>query len=373
MQQEKEKRKKPVQYFKMNKFLLYNLILLLSLPLQAANILFTDEAIDSETEVELLNNHLNLLNNSKLDLKPGNIIPKKDSFYTLGDVNHKWLSLHVDTITVTQIFHKVYKKPTLKFIDANTVDIEANTETANETCLVVKSGEQLCVTEDTSSTTKYRRFLITASAEFTSGTEDSGLISTESEPTNHWIPIYAVKSQINSSNFVLVGTTETTPIPTNFSSLNTLFGTDNWLYIGTIRNGDNVGEPTEIVDFNSGTLTTTFNIVVSSITELQGVLIHDEASASVTFTPSAGVSAAAVPSYFTTVFWGCGSEVVGQQVSITAATNSRKYYSDYVGDYLAPFVFYFENDPFEGVAISHGSNDTIVKMISIGGFRDGAR
>ena len=155
-----------------------------------------------------------------------------------------------------------YRRPVLQWISVALIDIERNTGTANRTCITFPD-EQRCVTEDTGSTTKYRRFDITATAQFTSGTEDSGLIGA-SEAVNTWYAIYAVKSLINSSNFVLVGTTVTPSsisanVATsggNYSTLNSMFGTNSWVYIGSIPNGDNSAATGDIKNFVQAGATT---------------------------------------------------------------------------------------------------------------------
>jgi len=155
-------------------------------------------------------------------------------------------------ITPTQLGYLAnifgYRRPVLQFISVTAVDVENNTGISNQTRIVFPDGEFRDVTEDTASTNKYRRFLITAAAEFTSGTEDSGVRSGISEATNTWYAIYAVKSVINAVNFVLAGDT-TLPLQANFSTLNSRYGTNGWVYLGMIRNGDGAGSTGDILDF----------------------------------------------------------------------------------------------------------------------------
>lgn len=146
------------------------------------------------------------------------------------------------------VFALGYRRPNLTWISVTTVDIENNTGTANQTTIVFPDGSFRSVTENTASTSKYRRFIITETAEFTSGTENSGLRSGLSETNNTWYAIYAIKSQINGANFVLAGDT-TLPLQANFATLNSRYGTNSWLYLGMIRNGDNLNAPGDILDF----------------------------------------------------------------------------------------------------------------------------
>ncbi len=142
-----------------------------------------------------------------------------------------------------------YRRPVLKFVSVSTVDVEENTGTAHVTKIVFPDGDTRTVTEDTSSTHKYRRFDMTATAEFTSGTEDSGLYSGISEAGDTWYAIYAVKSSIDSSKFVLVGDYKF-PINADFSTLDSRYGGNGWIYLGLIRNGDGgVVSSNDIIDF----------------------------------------------------------------------------------------------------------------------------
>ncbi len=188
-----------------------------------------------------------------------------------------------------------YRRPNLVFIGVTAVDVENNTGTANQTTIVFPDGTIRSVTEDTSSTNKYRRFLITAAAEFTSGTEDSGVRSGISEATNTWYAIYAVKSTINTSNFVLAGDT-TLPLQANFATLNSRYGTSGWVYLGMIRNGDNDGATGDILKFSQSCGTTRFNNNANSIAT--GVKL----AATSGYTYSAGTGTADIPNHLAIVY-----------------------------------------------------------------------
>lgn len=155
-----------------------------------------------------------------------------------------------EALNYGQVFGVItsYRRPNLTHQSITTVDVEPNTGTSNQTKIIFPDGNVRTVTEDTSSTNKYRRFDITATAQFTSGTEDSGLRSGISETTNTWYAIYAVKSLIDSTKFVLVGDT-TLPTSSNVSTLDGRYGSNSWVYLGTIRNGDNVSATGDIIKF----------------------------------------------------------------------------------------------------------------------------
>lgn len=189
-----------------------------------------------------------------------------------------------------------YRRPVLKFISVTTVDVENNTGTLNETKIMFPDGSTRSVTEDTASTHKYRRFLITAAAEFTSGTEDSGIRSGIAEATNTWYAIYAVKSLIDSTKFVLAGDTSL-PIQTNFSTLDGRYGSNSWVYLGLIRNGDNSSATGDILDFiHSGSLLIFKNTCAGSGTNSAGLRVATTASAtSLTYTLTQGTGTSDVP------------------------------------------------------------------------------
>lgn len=141
-----------------------------------------------------------------------------------------------------------YRRPGLTFVDVSTVDIENNTPVSNETKVIFPDMDIRSVNEVTDDTDLYRRFIITETAEFTTGTENSGLRSGLSEASNTWYAIYAVKSQIDPTKFVLVGDT-TYPTVANVSTLNSRYGENGWVYVGMIRNGDNDAAGSDILEF----------------------------------------------------------------------------------------------------------------------------
>lgn len=200
-----------------------------------------------------------------------------------------------------------YRRPALKWVSATQIDVENNTGTANETSIIFPDGEYRTVTEDTASTHKYRRFDITADAEFTSGTEDSGLRAALTEATDTWYAIYAVKSAIDSTKFVLVGDT-TLPLQASFATLNTAYGTNGWVYLGLIRNGDGNGSTGDIVRFDQAGNVTTFHNQNSGTTHSSsGIIFGTSASATtLDWTYASGTAGAQLPSYIKMGWWSAG-------------------------------------------------------------------
>lgn len=216
-----------------------------------------------------------------------------------------------------------YKRPQLTYVSATTIDVSVNTGTANTTKILFPDGNYRSVTEDTSSSNKYRRMDITADAEFTSGTEESGLRAALTEANNTWYAIYAVKSLINTANFVLVGDT-TMPVIGSVSTLNSAYGTNGWVYLGLIRNGDRNGSPGDILNFiQVGNVTIFRNEGAGAVDSMNGYIVANTASAStISFTYSAGSGALDIPDNVTMLQYGISTSAPGAQLDISAQTSA---------------------------------------------------
>lgn len=232
-----------------------------------------------------------------------------------------------------------YRRPTLKWISVTTVDIATNTSTDNQTCVIFPDGEYRCVTEDTSSTSVNRRFIITDTAS-NSGTKNSGMAPAEVESTNRWYYLYAWKTTDDSS-FVVVGSTHS-PVD-NTSTLDTKFGSNAYYYLGLIRNGDNEGATGDILAFvQTGNYTVFTNTVVPSTFggNQVGIVVSDAGSASsAAYTYSSGTGATDIPNTVGNVEWDGGinatagdiaalrpdSAGTNQAVSIACNTTTRTY------------------------------------------------
>lgn len=217
---------------------------------------------------------------------------------------------------------QVYRRPVLKFISVTQVDVENNTDTNNQTQIIFPDMSIRSVTEDTSSTNKYRRFDITATASFTSGTEDSGLRSGLSEAANTWYAIYAVKSQISSLNFVLVGDT-TLPLQANYSTLNSRYGTDSWVYLGIIRNGDNASATTDILNFIQSGAYTRFKNTSGTIVGSK----FGSGAVPQTYTLSNGTGTTDIPNNFYLVEWNViFSQTINNSPIVSDSSGARVYF-----------------------------------------------
>lgn len=211
-------------------------------------------------------------------------------------------NLRVDTLptTTTDVAIKSYvdklnnyRRPTLSFASVTVVNMETGINgTSGQAQILFPDG-----TLRTDSTATRINFDITRNCAL-SGTAQSGLRATLSEAANTWYAIYAVKTSDNSSNFVAVGDT-VLPIQANFATLNSNFGTNSWVYLGLIRNGDNSGATSDILTFiQNGNMTVFRNAVtaVSAGTNGQGIVFANATSnTTVVYTYAAGTGTTSIP------------------------------------------------------------------------------
>lgn len=266
-----------------------------------------------------------------------------DTLYTLlnaldaGSSSFTQLLVDANPTTALQVATKqyvdqyaAYRRPTLTWISATQVDVENNTGTANQTSIQFSDGQMRTVTENTSSTNQYRRFDITATAEFTTGTEESGLYSGLSEANNTWYALYAVKSQINTANFVLVGDT-TFPVQANYATLNSRYAANGWYYLGPIRNGNNAGTVADILAFTQSgnhilfrNEITAANMNVNINVGSAGIRLATTASASsLTYSYSSGTGATDIPPTVRMVDYLLGFGVVNGRLIMSTQSGSQ--------------------------------------------------
>lgn len=263
-----------------------------------------------------------------------------------------------------------YRRPNLTWISVTQVDIQDNTGTANQTKIIFPDGNYRSVTEDTASTNKYRRFDITATAEFTSGTEDSGLRSGISETNNLWYAIYAVKSLINTANFVLAGDT-TLPLQANFSTLNGRYGTNGWVYIGMIKNGDSAGAASSILSFiTSGMVTVFTNTATGSAKNCPGTQLASSAGANnLTYTYSAGTGSTDIPNHLKIVkYFASANNIVGSCINLTDSGATRTY--DSADDANTNSSVSAWMSAAEGAKIDHVQAGNVAMDLLLTGFMD---
>lgn len=216
--------------------------------------------------------------------------------------------------------YPTYKKPGLIFQGVTTVDVSTNTETANQTCINFPD-QRRCVTENTASTSVNRRAIITETAS-NSGTKNSGLRTGYVEVANEWYAIYAWKVSDNSTDFVLAIDT-LTPVQSNYSALNSFYGTNAWVYLGTIKNGNGTQGNGDILGFKMRGPVTYFtanNSDVSGGSSLFGnsiAMTTAGGNTSLTWAYSEGTSSGTIPGHIGLVNW---TTTVDTSASLTLMT-----------------------------------------------------
>jgi hypothetical protein len=304
-----------------------------------------------------------------ITLKIGGV--QKGSFYVDdSDSDKVKISSPTGTIVVDDLYRLFfYRRPALSFVSVTTVDVENNTGTANETRIIFPDGTERSVTEDTASTNKYRRFIITAAAEFTSGTEDSGLRSGLAEATDTWYAIYAVKSTINTANFVLAGDT-TLPSQANFATLNTRYGTNGWVYLGMIRNGDASAATGDILSFYQSGIKVGFaNTCTGQAMNGLGLRLATSAGATtLTYTYAAGTGTAQIPAHIVFVDWNTNAGASGALFDVRSQVGTNVRYHRTNNTPAVPSIS-IANVPAANGLINETTTST-TKDIYVTGFYD---
>ena len=147
-----------------------------------------------------------------------------------------------------------YCKPTLVYSDSTTINVEQNVEVDNETLIVFPVGP-IAVTEDVTATHKFRQLKTSATANgYASGhtgAADSGMKAGLSLTANTWYFVYAVRVQYGDdagNKFILVAY-DTNPATSNWSTIDTLFGSGQWVYLGAFRYGYGGTATTTLIPF----------------------------------------------------------------------------------------------------------------------------
>lgn len=196
-----------------------------------------------------------------------------------------------------------YRRPVLQFASTTTVAIESGLDgTSGDIPLLFPDGTLRTETSATRTT-----FNITRNAVLVTSGAQSGLTGATSEATNTWYALYGVKVTDSSTQWVTVGST-VIPTQGNFATLNTAYGTNGWVYLGMIRNGDNNSATGDILTFTqAGNLTLFKNITAGGASDTTGFKVAASgASTSLTYTYSAGTGTTDVPAHILMGYVGCG-------------------------------------------------------------------
>lgn len=185
-----------------------------------------------------------------------------------------------------------YRHPNLQFASTTAVNMETGlTGTSGQAAILFPDGNYR-----TDSTTTRINLNISQVAAL-SGTAQSGL-RTGTVANNTAYACYAVKVTDSSTNFVMVADT-VYPTQANFATLNSNFGTNGWVYLGTIRYGDQSGTANAILVFSqSGSLMHFMNKCVGNAYPARGIRVATTASAtSLSYSPVSGTTGATIPTH----------------------------------------------------------------------------
>jgi len=201
--------------------------------------------------------------------------------------------------------YATYRRPVLQYSTGSVVALEAGINgTSGQARILFPDG----TIRSDSTTSRIDCNLAQVAA--LSGTARSG-VRTGTVAANTWYAIYAVKVSDSSTNFVTVADT-VIPTQTNYSSLNSNFGTNSWVYLGTIRYGDNSTNTTTILPFAQCGNTTIFrNNCTATAENGTGILLADTGAAgTLTYAYSAGTGATDIPAHFPLVWWGYATGII---------------------------------------------------------------
>jgi hypothetical protein len=294
------------------------------------------------------------------------------------------LKMDTDPATSTEVATKSYvdhltsyRRPNLVWVSATTVDVESGINGTSGSARVLFPDGDL----RTDSTTSRTRFDITRNAAL-SGTAQSGLRSSLSEGANTIYALYAVKVSDSSANFVTVGDT-IAPTQANFTTLNSNFGSNSWVFLGYIFNGSVATQTTDICPFvQSGALMFNRNILATanipgSGRNKFGARYASTASAgALTTSPSAGSTVGSnYPSTATHLYWtvvcatGTNQVYAGDNLVSTSAGTVVQTIASAAGVEQSSSFWLASVD---GCGISNAAGATPAMSIVLQGFYDGA-
>ncbi len=193
--------------------------------------------------------------------------------------------------------------PDLVYVSATTASIKQNTTTTDMTSIKFFDGTVKSVTEDLGATPKIRLLDLAVDAEWTTGTEQSGKYPSSTLANGSWLIVYAVKSLINASKFVLVART-LEPVVANVTTLNSNFGTGSWVPVGILKAGVNGSLDTNLVAFRQdGDYVAFVNQFNDGSNNICGAVVATGTGTSGTFAGTAGTDADKIPNSVSEVLW----------------------------------------------------------------------
>lgn len=173
-----------------------------------------------------------------------------------------------------------YRRPVLQYSSGTVVNMETGINgTSGQARILFPDGNLR--TDSTSGRINCNLAQVAA----LSGSAQSGL-RTGSQTANTWYSFYAVKVTDSTTNFVMVADT-VLPLQANFSTLNVNFGTNGWVYLGTLANGDKNAATNVILSFTMiGNCVILRNTNNGNAQQCSGILIGTQSIAGATLTVS---------------------------------------------------------------------------------------
>jgi len=215
-------------------------------------------------------------------------------------------TLALEVATKQYVDHyAAYRRPVLQFASITTVAVEAGLDgTSGDIPIQFPDGSMRIETSTTRTT-----FNITRNAVLVTSGAQSGLTGATSEAANTWYALYAVKVTDSSTLWVTVGST-VLPLQANYATLNTAYGTNGWVYLGLIRNGNGLSGNSDIIEFWQTGNMTMFNNAFTGTnagSSMPGFQIATTTAAgSLSWSYSAGTSGAVLPNNVGAVTY-CGA------------------------------------------------------------------
>jgi len=226
------------------------------------------------------------------------------------------------SLTPTPQFLSKYRRPTMSWVDVNTIQVGDTNDVSGASVVGILFPDG---TYRTSNDNAHQQCSLNTTAVLTA-TPNAGLRSSLSRTANTWYSVYAAKS--GDGKWVAVAD-NTAPTQANVSTLNSSYGTNGWVYIGMIRNGEGSfgGQTNQVLKFvQTGNQTLFYNPIGSGFPA--GFVITNTSGTSLTYTPAAGFGDQQIPNtlgilcYNITIVPGSATEV-GCQIASANTTLLR--------------------------------------------------
>lgn len=249
-------------------------------------------------------------------------------------------TLALEVATKQYVDHySTWRRPVLQYNSATVVNVETGLDgTSGDLMIQFPDG-----TKRTDTVTGRIQCNLAQVAAL-SGSWQSGL-RTGSASANTWYSFYAVKTTDDTAKMVIVADT-VIPTQANFSTLNSNFGTNGWVYLGVLPYGDGKSVTTSIPTFvmaGNAVYFSNANTLASTLTP-NGVLLAAAAAAtSVTYTYAAGTALGSgqIPAHILLgiLCAGASYDAVGRGFRVLNATASTDYGLMIDGATSAPIMY----------------------------------